>query len=102
MLLQISDEKRFGKLIKHLKEGMQLGRDEYPKNVTSMFELMYKFSQSESQQRSTNNRGFLFLQQDASGTNNESPPISGNDGNIYPEITCYNCGNWCDYAVCKK
>ena len=44
LLLNNTDEKRYGGLSKSLKKGSFLARDEYPISIASMYELLVKYS----------------------------------------------------------
>ena len=57
LLLKKSDDKRFGSILKSLKEGSYLSRDEYPVTSSAIYELMVKHSGLlGSQQRRGNER----------------------------------------------
>ena len=67
LLLKKSDEKRYGGLLKSLKEGSFLARDEYPISIASMYELMVKYSAQNNTNNSINRddrrRGGILLTQ---------------------------------------
>ena len=60
LLLECSDPKRYGDLSTRLQETTSLGRNDYPRTVSSMFEVMMK----QKQQRNERN-GASFTQQSA-------------------------------------
>ena len=95
LLLQRSDDARYGDLMRTLKEDSWKGRDEYPTTVTSMFKLMNKHSKMletrANHNRNTSN-GQYTLTQVGNNPNNNTQQVPGADGTTV-ERTCYNCNN---------
>ena len=85
-----------------MKDGSHLGRDEYPKSVASVFDLLNRSSgqlegRVQRTNRNNNNRGSSFLQ---SGENNDSANavVAGTDGRTLEHIVCYNCDHHGHYS----
>ena len=78
LLLMNSDPVRYGGLSSNLKDSADLGRDEYPKTLSGMYELMVKFNRHNSRngQRVGTRRGSLFAQARSEGKD-ENEPIAG-------------------------
>ena len=60
LLLRNSDHKRYGALSHRLREGVTLGRNEYPETLSSMYELMVRQRQNNN---NNNNRNSISLLQ---------------------------------------
>ena len=71
LLLRNSDHKRYGALSLRLREGVTLGRNEYPETLSSMYELMVRQRQNNN---NNNNRNSISLLQ----YNNNSNRNKGN------------------------
>ena len=104
LLLRNSDPKRYGGLISRLKEGANLGRDEYPTSVASMYELMVKNDKQTNTQNQQNfggrsRRGNTFAQAGSEIENeDENGPVAGNDGVVHPHVLCFNCQRYGHYS----
>ena len=61
LLLETSDQKRYGQLSTRLQESYALGTNEYPKTTASMYEVMVK--QKAQRSNRSNNTGASFTQQ---------------------------------------
>ena len=55
LLLKNADEKRYGGLVSRFKEGASLGRNEYPKTIADMYELMFSHCPDLPSNNSNNN-----------------------------------------------
>ena len=107
LLLKNADDKRFGNLMKNLKDGSYLSRDEYPTTVASMYELMTKHlgilgnqqqkrTNKMSQERDKNSASAIFVQQKGSSVR-ENGLVPSTDGNKYDNVQCYLCRQWGQY-----
>jgi len=100
ILLKCSDDLRYGPLSEKLQEGTYLDRDEYPKSIAMMYELMTKCNASIQQRNSSSSynsrrRGAITLVQQ--GTEEENDLIPGTDGRTH-DILCFNCNRRGHYA----
>ncbi len=100
LLLKCADDVRYGDLSDKLREGTYLDRDEYPRSIAMMYDLMTKVNAS-SHMRSFPSRQFrrrrgavTLVQQ---GNNDDTELIPGTDGRTF-EIVCYNCNKRGHYA----
>jgi len=96
-----SDDTRYGELLDDLRRGVHRGRDEYPKTVTSAYELLLHTSRQKGYwrfprgNRRFNNRNemeqkdghFTFTQK------GKTTPdvVPGRDGMTHEDIRCYSC-----------
>ena len=95
IMLYNSDQGRYGELISDLEKGADLGRDEYPKTVAAMYELMVKFNRGLARGNNRNNgrRGNAFVQTRSNDgeLDDTLPGVPGADGILHPNILCFNC-----------
>ena len=99
LLLKCAYNVRYGGLSDKLREGTYLDRDEYPRSIAMMYDLMTKVSTS-SQMRNFpsqngRRRGAVTLVQQ--GNSDDSELIPGTDGRTF-DILCYNCNKRGHYA----
>ena len=93
LMLINADPGRYRDLASNLKKGANLGRDEYPKSIARMYELMTKYTRDLSKIANRGGRkGSVFVQTGSSEGDNEQDPIPGNDGVTHTKIMCFNCG----------
>ena len=87
-----ADDVRFKNLLKQLKDGSFLGRDEYPTTVTDAYDLLVRTSgafkrSSGSRQHDRggrgHGRGHMFSQV-------ETETMPGRDGVTHPTVTCFH------------
>jgi hypothetical protein len=92
-LIRSADPSRYGTLITALANQYAMGKDEYPKDITSAKSLlvMYKTPTNAPAPRTVNQRqqaaetSALTLAQRAVTT------VAGTDGLLRPSVTCFNC-----------
>ena len=98
LMLINADPGRYGDLASNLKKGANLGRDEYPKSIAGMYELMTKYMRDLSKIANQGGRkGSVFVQTGSSEGDNEQDPIPGNNRVTHPKIMCFNCGRYGHY-----
>ena len=98
-----ADGNRYGTLQSNLEEGVLLGRDEYPKTVTSAYELLQKTcpevpKQSNRQWRFCRNKGNLNNITNLSFAQTTDEVIPGVDGKKHPHVICHACNKRRHYA----
>ena len=96
LFLENADEKRYGRLSKSLKEGCFLVRDEYPISITSMYELIVKYSAQDNNNGSINCddrriRGILLAQLEEG---NRRKIIPGSDSTTIADKKCFRCNKF--------
>ena len=99
LLLKCADDVRYGGLSDKLREGTYLDRDEYPRSIAMMYDLMTKISTSAQMRnfpsQNGRRRGAVTLVQQ--GNSDEAELIPGTDGRTF-DILCYNCNKRGHYA----
>ena len=111
--LRRSDDSRYKQTIEDLKRSVHYGRDEYPKSITAVHDLLNRQSgqldRYPNNNRRSGNQGTTFAQSGSQGTQNVSnsntesrndqcTPVPGIDGRVLPNILCYNCQKMGHYA----
>ena len=99
LLLKNSDDRRFGGLAQRLREGSYVSRDEYPKTVAGMYELMVKHAGhvANEQGQAGKRAGMMFAQKNLEEKSSGRTLVAGNDGKIH-NVECYNCRSFGHYA----
>ena len=99
LMLINADPNRYGELVSNLKKGANLGRDEYPKSVAAMYELMTKYTRDLSKNANRGGqRGGVFAQTGNFEGENGQDTIPGNNRVTHPKIMCFNCGRYGHYS----
>ena len=105
LLLINADPSRYSALMSSLKAGANLGRDEYPKTVAGMYELMVKHDQANNRTNRSGNyrggrRGTTFAQARSTSTDDDAPKeaVAGTDGVLHSHVLCYRCQSHGHYA----
>ena len=93
-----ADHGRFATIQRTLRDGVILGRDEYPETVTAAYDLLQSTCPTlnkPSRFGSRFRKGGRFKLGNVSfvqlGEKNNTPPVPGTDGIIHPNITCHGC-----------
>jgi hypothetical protein len=90
LFLKRSDDSRYDDLKKRLEESAILGRDEYPKTVSEMYDLLVRtnglLSEKKWGGKKPNHRPNVMFAQKDIGKN----MVPGRNGKIIP-LQCYNC-----------
>jgi hypothetical protein len=112
IMIRRADQARFGELKKSLDASTYLGRDEYPQDTTTAYDLLQSTSSSiDGQQNYSRTRGqrfrnrftnVMFMQRGNTSSFDPSTAVPGRDGKVH-EVTCFNCGEEGHYASqCNK
>ena len=107
---------RYGTLITQLANEYAMGRDQYPEDMTTAYNLLVNYvipvnTSAPNRTAPTTGRiappaappaptvsassGITFAQAAAAG----DPPVPGNNGGIFPAVDCYVCGSLGHYAA---
>jgi hypothetical protein len=91
LLLKRSDDARYYELKKRLEEGALLGRNEYPKTLSAMYDLLVRnsglLSNTKWNTKKFHKKPNVMFAQKGVAKDNMTP---GRDGKIIP-LQCYNC-----------
>ena len=99
LMLANADPARYGDLVSSLKRGANLGRDEYPRSIAEMYELMVKHSRESTRNANRGGRkGSIFVQTKNTEENSEQDAVAGSDGVMHLKIVCFNCGRYGHYS----
>eukprot|EP00978_Attheya_sp_CCMP212_P006553 scaffold15183_cov61-Attheya_sp.AAC.2 len=97
-----SDRNRFGRLIEDLENSYLHGKDNYPKTVTSAYNIITTWKQDlRNMVRGATNDGISFLNVEDGEKNEEEADVTlATDGKTkeFPHITCHRCGKKGHYA----
>eukprot|EP00978_Attheya_sp_CCMP212_P037163 scaffold173586_cov64-Attheya_sp.AAC.1 len=100
-LLLNSDKNRYGKLIEDLENNYLHGKDNYPKTVTSAYNILTNWKQDVRNIQGPTNDGISFTNVEDGANNEEEPDVTlATDGKKkdFPHITCHCCGKKGHYA----
>ena len=102
IMIRRADQTRFGELKKSLDASTYLGRDEYPLNTTTAYDLLQSTSSAvDAQQSYGRTRGqrfrnrltnVMFTQKGNTSSFDSSTATPGKDGKVH-DVHCYNCGD---------
>ena len=100
IMIRRADNSRFGDLKNSLDASTYLGRDEYPINTTTAYDLLQSTSSTvEGQQNGSRTRGqrfrnrisnVMFTQKGKKTNFDPTTAVPGKDGKVH-DVTCYNC-----------
>ena len=98
-----ADGNRYGSLQSNLGEGVLLGRDEYPKTITSAYELLQKTCPEVPKPVNKNwrfrqNKGNLSNPTNLSFAQTTDKVFPGLDGKKHPHVICHSCNKRGHYA----
>jgi len=100
--IQRADESRYGELLDDLHKGVHMGRNEYPKTVSSAYELLLRTFKQSGYRRGegfgtkfregtrNNQQNFVLAQRGQRMTNEREDAVPGRNGVLFDNILCYD------------
>ena len=95
VILKNSDQGKYGSLVQNLQTQFSLGKDEYPKEISKVIDVMsnHRPDNCKDKKKSSNHRNSTQLNNDKDNKKKEeTTSITSSDVSFYTEGTCFCCG----------